>query len=416
MPGVLEMDKLKDTYLVFLTAGEVPMPNNLIASQVLKLADNINKAMVFEEVAYVGLVPLRSMIKRLLLGKRLEFTFLSKFGINTKIGYTLFAGSGFFEFLVKDIGAKIDANKVIKMLELEKKSSIIFHCRSYYATQVAIVIKEMLPPQDIKILFDMRSLLPPEFFFTMGRWGGLLYARAKEWERWLLINSDLALMTTRGGIELLRLENPSAKINYIPVIGLDIIHIPEADQLFEGRWKNKKVAYIGSVGSWHSVDMVKKVLLYCKKNVEGAIIEIITNRSLPPIDGIPNRSIPHRDIADYYKNLLALVVPGRKVDSYFESVQLNINLFSTKAAEAISAGVPLIVNEDINELAQFVKIHECGIVFRIKDDKIVLVNCTNSELNDGNFWLKITSNTIAVSKEFVFASTMKKYLNYYESL
>ena len=113
MPGVLEMDKLKDTYLVFLTAGEVPMPNNLIASQVLKLADNINKAMVFEEVAYVGLVPLRSMIKRLLLGKRLEFTFLSKFGINTKIGYTLFAGSGFFEFLVKDISAKIDANKVI---------------------------------------------------------------------------------------------------------------------------------------------------------------------------------------------------------------------------------------------------------------------------------------------------------------
>jgi hypothetical protein len=416
MQAVLEMDKLKETYLVFLTAGEAPRPNNLIASQVLKLADNINKESIFEEVAYVGLVPVKLVVVWFLLGKPLNFNFLREFGIDNKIGYTFFIIGGFFEFLAKDFTAKSDARKVIKMLELEKKSSIIFHCRSYYATQVAIVIKERLPAHNIKILFDMRSLLPPEFFFAMGKWGELLYGRAKEWERWLLIKSDLALMTTRGGIELLKLENPSAKINYIPLIGLDYIHTAEADQQFEGRWQNKKIAYIGSIGYWHSVDIIRKILLYCKKNIAGAEVELITNRFRPLIDGLPHRSIPYSDIADYYKNLLALVVPGRKVDSYFESVQLNINLFSTKAAEAVSAGVPLIVNEDINELAQFVKTHGCGIVFKIKDDEIVLVNCTQSELNDRNFWLNVTNNTIAVSKEFVFDTAMEKYVSYYESL
>lgn len=410
------MTKLENVNLIFLTAGETPRPNNLITSQVLILADKINSERLFKEVAYFGLVPFKAAIKSLLIGNPLDFNFINKYGINTKIDYTFFLSGGSIEFIIKNLTARNDAKNIIKSLQLEKKTNIIFHCRSYYATHVAIIIKSRLSDNNIRILFDMRSLLPPEFFFTMGKWGELLYGMAKEWERWLLMESDLALMTTRGGIELLRLENPGARIDYIPVTGLDYVHSADTNKMFDMRWQKKKIAYIGTLGYWHSGDITKKLLLYCKKFIEGSDIELITNKSQSSIQDLPTRSIMHSDIANYYEGLLALVIPGKKINSYFESIKFNINFFSAKAAEAVSAGVPLIVNEDITELVQFVKLYRCGIIFRIKDDEITLVNCTQSDLNDRNFWTKITYNTIAISKGFALDATMKKYIGYYEHI
>lgn len=408
-------DKFKNVAIIFLTAGEVPAKNNLISSQVLKLAEYFHKSNMFEKVEYFGLVPRRYLLTSFLRRRKTDFQFVHNFGFHSKLEKTFFIFGGFFEFIFHKFFAKADAKKIIQNISLNQSATIIFHCRSYYATNVALIVKENLPTKNIKVLFDMRSLLPPEFYFVMGKKGKLLYAEAKEWESYLVNSADKSLMTTHGGIELLKIENPKVNIGYIPIMGLDTTSFQYDEEQFVQRWNKKQISYVGSVSFWHPLHMIENLLFFLNDCFGNAQIEIATN-SVNTKTKITIKNIAHDEILSYYQNMLALVIPGREVNGFFERVQLNLNLFSTKASEAISAGVPLIVNENIKELAEFVEKNRCGIIFRSSEHGIELVNCNINDITNKEFWRKLTKNMFKIAESFTFHSVEKIYRNYYEEI
>lgn len=409
------MDNLKQTAFIYLTAGEVPTANNVISSQALKLSRHLHEMNVFRTVHYIGLVPRRSLLKAKAINKPLDFTFIDHYDIPYTILESNFILGGFFEYCLKDIFAKSDARKIIRQIPCGTSTTVLFHCRSYYAAYVALTVKSMLPTSNIKILFDMRSLLPPEFFFTMGSKGKYLYGHALEWESYLLANSDISLMTTRGGIDFLRYGNPKASIEYIPITGLDIEEKRQWLSTFEKRWLEKKISYIGSVSFWHPLPMIEMLLNELRHAVVDSKVEIVANNPSIATD-IPKCSINHREISHYYDSLLGLVVPGKIPAGYFESLQLNINLFSTKAAEALSAGVPLIVNAEIRELSDYIMQNKCGIVFKMTSKGVEYVNCTKLDLTDKKFWLELTDNAFRQAKNFQFKSVVDQYLRHYTKI
>ena len=399
--------------LIFLTAGEMPANNNIISSQVLKLSDYFYDKKLFEEIKYIGFVPVTTWLKAK-LNKRLDFSFIEKKPYSTKLYTTFFKIGGIIEYLCKNVSIKRDINKITKQFNKNDKETIIFHCRSYYATFIAIKLKDKLQNRRIKIVFDMRSLLPPEFPLTMGKIGRYFYGDGKKWEFYLLNNSDAALMTTNKAINLLKIENPSANIKYIPITGLNNIII-NYKEVFEERWNEKRISYIGSISPWHPIDSIERTFDFFEKYIDNTTFEIITN-SKKVKTHIIVKNIAHNNIESYYNNLLALIIPGiSTINDYFQRLKLSVNFFSTKAAEAISKGVPLIVNEDISELAEFVSNNKCGIVFRFKNG-IELLNCKYDDLNSKSFWEQLSANMFTVSKNYAFTAVADSYINIYSSI
>jgi hypothetical protein len=413
----LNSKNFKNTSMIFLTAGEVPASNNLISSQVFKLAESFQKNDIFDDVRYYGFIPLRYLFVSLLKRRFVNFSFIDKYTFNFKLFRTNFILGGFFEFLLKGFIVKYDSQKLSKILENIESKNIIIHCRSYYATYLAIETKKICKHDSIKIVFDMRSLFPPEFPFMMGKKGKMLYGYAKEWESYLLQNSDVSLMTTQRWINILISENPNPNVNlhYIPIMGLNGILEDSLLESFNARWQNKILPYIGSISPWHPKVMIEKVLVSLKKSIKNSRVEIITYNQSQYSDNISIRGISHHDIEKYYSEILGLVVPGKTNENYFDSL-IGSNLFSTKASEAISMGVPLIVNEELGELTDFVMKNKCGIVFKIVDDKIIFPYSTIDDLNSRDFWFKMTINAFKVSKEFTFKEVSKQYLHYYQGI
>lgn len=413
----LNSKKFKNTTMVFLTAGEVPASNNLLSSQVFKLAGYFKKNDIFQDVRYYGFIPLRYILVSLLKRRLVDFSFINKYTFDFKLFRTNFILGGFFEFLLKDFIVNNDSQKLSKILENVESKNIILHCRSYYATYLAIEAKKICKLDSIKIVFDMRSLFPPEFPVMMGKKGKMLYGYTKEWESYLLKNSDISLMTTQRWINILISENPNPNVNlhYIPIMGLNVLKEDSLVESFGVRWQNKTLPYIGSISPWHPKVMIEKVLMSLKKSIKNSHVEIITYNQSQYSGNIPIQGIPHHNIEKYYSEILGLVVPGKTNENYFDSL-IGSNLFSTKASEAISMGVPLIVNEELGELTDFVRQNKCGIVFKIVEDEIIFPYCTIYDLNSRNFWFELTANAFKISKQFTFNEVASQYEQYYQGI
>ena len=76
---------------------------------------------------------------------------------------------------------------------------------------------------------------------------------------------------------------------------------------------------------------------------------------------------------EFYADAAYAVVPGFMAAGYnfdyFERYKLSNNYFSTKAAEALSAGVPLLVNVELTDLVRYARDKHCGIAFEIRNGK-----------------------------------------------
>ncbi len=417
--SITNASKVSNYHLIFLTVGEYLSDDNLLYSQVVSIAEKFatNKDL-FKDITYVCLPPLRSLIADTILPKRRKSRRFIK-GLHFKciVFPTLFSIVSVTRFLSKSLMARIEANIICKAATIADNT--IIHCRSYYSTYAALKIRKQNPHKNIRIVFDMRSLFAQEFPFMMGEFGKMLYGFAKEWEWQLLHESDLALLMEKEGREVLELEIPEVKVHEMPIIGLDINSLDNFDYIeFSSRWSNRVISYVGSYGAWHSLEYIFLTLSYFGGVIGNCKAMIVSGQKLQrDIDrNIGIVHIRHSEIADYYKSLLAVIIPGKKCINYFDSCKLSTNFFSTKAVEALSCGVPLMVNSDIQGLSNFVLENKCGIVFKIRMDKIELLNCSVEDLNCYEFWAEITRNALEVGKQFRLESVANKYLQYYQTI
>lgn len=414
------MKELKNKHIIFLSLGSYATNKNLIYSQMLKLADSVNKKLLFKSVQSIVIIP------RMLVLKNYKKHLIDKANLCNMVSsklvllYSWLKNGAIYSFLFKNIFYKFLKAQVYKLIK-DLDGEVIFHCRSYYATDFALYLKNCYPQHKIKVLFDMRSLLPPEFVYTSKVFGKLFYVKGKEWERKLLKKSDLSLMVAKNAINLLYLEDGTYKnICYIPIIGFSKkIKTNNIKKEFDRRWRNKSFGYVGSLGLWHNVESIEKIAKLLKNNFKYDHKFIIATNNMDIKSNIEKITIPNEGMPDFYKKQLAVVIPGLLTDmDYFESLKMTSNFFSTKASEALSLGVPLIVNKQISELAKLVLDYKCGLVFEynLKSDKISFINASEKDINSKVFWMKITKNAFVISEQFCEETVEQMYLNFWKKI
>jgi hypothetical protein len=127
------------------------------------------------------------------------------------------------------------------------------------------------------------------------------------------------------------------------------------------------------------------------------------------------RVYANNDMPRYYDGLLGLVIPGRHdTGDYFMSFQMRCNLFSTKAAEALSRGVPLVVSSGLFELAKFVRKNRCGFVY--DSDSRQFVFPAKDSVADKAVWAEMTANAVVAGGKFTRSRVVNDYLACWRTL
>lgn len=395
--------------VTLLTAGEYPAINSLHASQVLPFGSYLHQIGV--NVQWVAFLPLETRLKDIVSGGNK----LSKMNrlitekgvifhtIIFPITLTRIHSYIFRDRLVRRAGRQL-ARLLLK--QADNTESHIVHCRSYFATAIALEAKKEL--KDIRISFDMRSLLPPEIPLMFPWVGNYLYGNLKRWESKLLKLSNFSFLPCQRGIRLLELEGTPRLPAYIPISGFEEIH---DNPMLSNIVQNAVIGYVGGFGPWHSAALLQKVFDELALNLTNCSFEVLTSSTANFKETVHVRTVPNHKVKEIIKNMLAIVVPGPEyLSNHFSSIQLSANLFSTKAAEALSLGVPIVVNTEIKELAEYVRTHGCGLIFSMEKDKIQFEGIRSDQLSRVDLWNSLREAALRCAPKFRRSTIFEQYL------
>lgn len=385
-------------HVVFITAGEWPGRKGLLVSQVLETARALQAKGY--TVSWLAAIPLLSRIKRWVLRDR-DLQWLQAECRKSGITFD-------YQIIPVTLGtpwsmatrrwwhervARRALRHVWKMAG--PAAATILHARSYYAAEIAILLRELATKQDstktVVTSFDMRSLLGPESPMAHGATGTATYGFIKEFEFALVRDSDAAFLP----VDIARRqyqEETGLVIHYAPIQGLDRELGWQLD--FDARWSARRIGYSGSIGQWND-----PTLLMAMFDLFPGFVPHLATHKINMFANINCQLYSQSELPAYYDSLLTLVVPGLPaIDSYFQTIKMRCNFFSTKAAEALSRGVPLVVSSELEELATFVREHDCGIVVDLRRGRPALP--AGLEIGSRELWHRLTTNAASVGASF----------------
>ena len=404
---------------MFLSVGEYVTPDNLVYSQQIQVANSVVDTGRFDGVDVIIALPRLAVLKRARTHKKNIHQVLSMSRVPVHVFQSWVHSGLWLSFMLKKQALEGLASEIVSQLIWSPGDRVIIHARSYYAAQLALLLKEKCPESDIKVVFDMRSLWVPEFPLNSSLVGTAMVGFLRRWEHHLITRSDLTLITTLAGLNYLSLEGGYVNLQHIPLMGFaqsKILAERDFEAIVRRRWENKKVAYVGAISRWHPLSNVLLVMESLQKRMPIQAIAAVNHAAVIP--GISVENHPHNEMVTFYSELLASIVPGMaSTDDSFELLQMRINLFSTKAVESLSLGVPIIVTSQLAELSSFVKDHQCGIILGRGKNSIYETEFPSGfDFNSFDSWLQLSKNALKAGQLFSRENVVKTYLRYWESL
>lgn len=415
------MNKL--AHIVFLSVGSYAKTSDLVYSQMLKLGDYMENSKEFSVKSFVYL-PIASCIKRYrkVLPDIKEIKSKTKHEVN--FGFTPIRWAGAFSFFFKSFLIRHTVSQLEKAIfkDLERDTQVILQCRNYYSAFVALQLKAR-NRKSIKVVFDTRGLMPFEVPY-ISRLGSLLYGPFHSWEHELIAASDAVLVQAQKSKEYLELvHGEESNIKFLPIAGFSEIHRQEnLDCRFEAAWNKKQFLYVGSLGHWNDFETLLNSFSIIASAFDEEVEFLVA--ATEPIsfskENLPFKinftSVPYDSIHQLYNESLALIVGGSTGNEFFSQANMRLNYFSTKAAEALSLGVPLLVNKDLIELAGFVESNNCGYTFSVEDQ---YKNNTSDSLRysqDKQAWASISKNAVKIGNHFLKESVHSAYTNVWRDI
>ncbi|MBT4764511.1 glycosyltransferase [bacterium] len=246
----------------------------------------------------------------------------------------------------------------------------IVHARGHLSAQVAYFIKKIF---GIKLLFDFRGLWVDERL-DKGGWDlnfsfhRIQYNYFKRIEKKILFNADhVVVLTDKVVNEVVSLGVKSlSRVTTIPCCA-DFNHFILSDKYLKNKAKNlanipKKtfvIGYLGSVGNMYLLDR----LLYFFKIVttvrSDCHILFVTN-DVSELENLIRDNLPN----DLY-NLVHIVSAKRnEVPTFIPAMDIMVSFIlpsyarmaasPTKMAECFSAGIPVIANDGVGDVAKII--------------------------------------------------------------
>lgn len=397
-------------HIVFITAGEWPAKKGLLVSQVLETARALQAKGY--TVSWLAAIPLLSRLKRWVLRdqdlqwlqsecEKIGLIFDYKI-IPVTLGspWSMPMRNWWYDFLARYALSRPVCGSC----------ETVLHARSYDAADIGLRLRRLMKEHDcsrpVVTSFDMRSFLGPESPMCHGVIGTAAYGFIKELEFNLVRDSDVTFLPLNFGRRQY-LEETGLVINYAPIQGL--YRVPNWKVDFNTRWSTHRIGYSGSVGQWHDPILLRQIFdLFpqCKPKLASKMIDVFA--------GLDCKLYMQCDLPEYYDSLLALVIPGlAHITGYYKTLQMRCNLFSTKAAEALSMGVPLIVSSELEELAGFVRENDCGIVVNLINGQPFLPD--NLDIYSRDIWRRLTDNAVRVGAQFERKSVIEVYERAWEN-
>lgn len=394
--------------LVFVTTGEMPSLSSLHVSQVLEPAAVM--AAEGHDVTWLAAIPFASWLKDTMFrGRRVALAreACQQRGVGFEQLVVPLSIGGALSFLCRGPVLRWAASRLRRHFRLRMGKPTVFHCRSYYAAHLAADLKKLSGEDQWRVSFDMRSILPEEFPLTLGWLGTVCYGFAKRWEHALLHRCDASFLPLEFG-RIKALRESGVEIDHAPIQGFD--RSPDWAVDFEQRWTDRRIGYAGSIADWHDPDLLRAML----NSLPDARPHLATTPD-SRLAGLECEQIAHQRMPAFYSRLLALVIPGRTdVEDYFVSFKLRCNFFSTKAAEALSSGVPIIVSSHLAELVEFVREHECGAVFDATLGELIYPDPSSIALR--STWERLTANAVVAGASFQRSRVLAIYRDRWEGL
>lgn len=398
----------KSMHIVYITALEMPSLSNLHASQVLAPACQL--VMHGFRVTWIAVIPYAMRIKDIVCSTRRLHQVsaaCAEQGIKFLPFYVpLISNASLSSFYFRKSILRRVARRIFATVSWSEQT--ILHGRSYYSTEIACCICDMQRNESCKVSFDMRSVFPEEMPITSSSiLGKMTFGFMKQWEFELLRNSDIVFLPLHYARNRIYSET-GTHVRYLPVQGFD--REPGWQVDFDKRWEQARLGYAGSIGAWHSPE----ILLHIVQALPW-MTPRLAMKPHPLFTQYDCRVYSNNDMPIYYDDLLGLAIPGMyDADDYYMTFKVRCNFFSTKAAEALSRGVPLIVSSRLFELATFVRENRCGFVYDPGTQEFVFPD--KDAIAEKSVWAEITANAVAVGEKFTRVRIVNEYLACWRAL
>jgi hypothetical protein len=399
--------------VIFLTAAEVPTLTNVSTSQVMEVLVALKARGINSE--WVSVLPMQTMLRRNRRAGHLEAVDQRCQELGLRWTRCVF-GSRLFDsrmLPMRRLYARIASRLILARLRgRDLPRRIVINARSYYATAVGVELANILRERghDVVLGFDMRGLLSLSYPASASGNKFSAYGTMKAWEAELACGSDVIYNNRSAALDIFEREY-GLQVVHLPVSGFSENRLESAD--FDARWADKKVAFVGSItGKFHDTESLTRQL----KCLEGDGFQpvVVTTDELDADFTYPALCIDHSEIPEFYSSCLGIVLPGRDVPAdFFDRIALRIYSAPTKVSEALSSGVPIIVSSCFEEIADFVRQHQCGLVYDMDTDRIDIPD--GSALDDPELWRRLSDGARRVGTEFTRERVTDIYLDSWNS-
>ena len=287
----------------------------------------------------------------------------------------------------------------------------IVHCRNLLSTLLAVSCKRIFD-MNYKIVCDPRSVYVEEQVIQKAfRYNGFNYRVWKKIESYIYKKSDVCIGLSHYFKVFLQEYNKNSF--YIPAVVNDSLRYNEnirkkQREIFNLTDKDFVCCYIGSIGTWHSVDNLLRCIDCLKKLLknEYSIKIIFLSGNKSACEEIKNRyneseilkvgRVAPSEISNYlYLSDIGLVPGSEKTGCCYDL--LYDTMVSSKAEEYLCAGLPIMVHPRIKSLVKMVNDIGCGIV--LSDTVDTRINVSRERISEYSLEeFSITNVTISYKK------------------
>lgn len=291
----------------------------------------------------------------------------------------------------------------------------VVHCRNLISSFLANVVKKLFSLK-YKVVCDPRSVYVEECVIEHAfRYQGLNYKVWKNIEKWIYQNSDACIGLSCYFKQYL--ESYNSNSYYVPAVVGDNYSFSDMKRAeIRAKWnlgeQDMVCCYIGSIGTWHSLEKMisdLKFLINKFKNKQIRIVFLsgntmacneITKQFNSEII-LKNGRVKPNEVLDYLLMSDIGLVPGSDNNGFCYDL-LYDTMISSKAEEYLSSGLPIMVNTRIGSLAKLVLDNKSGYIF---DGKKII-----EAVSDRNSISMVFNNMFCVS------NVVKNYIVIYNSL
>jgi len=296
----------------------------------------------------------------------------------------------------------------------------IINARSHLSALLAYVARKL--GANIRIVFEIHGPYLLEGV-THGRWRPADFDY-KFWsgiEKKLFVDADYIVVRSSGLLDYVMDVAPKASASIIPPsVDADSFSLSEKERK-NGRMElgiddRFAVAYSGSLGSFHRPDFLAEFYSLVRKYVPNPLLLVVTHSDYGAlVEGFRNLGVPQNELCVVYNPPeLGKILPLADASLHvYNDLPITPFVLSAKLGEYLSAGLPVIVTDNLVSTTNLIEKSQCGVVINISDSKDVRSKMQKLVRERGT----LKKNSLRLARDYFSVKVCaRKYLEIYDEL